>query len=69
MKQNTQLVSDLAQMDTGLGTQGGEKADLVWETACDNLDVEVSELVQMVPVSESHVRTALKEMPPEAFGL
>jgi len=69
MSETTQTVRDLAQIDTGLGTQGGDKADLVWESASENLDLEVSELVQMVPVSESHVRNSLKEMPPEAFGL
>ena len=66
---DVQTVKDLAQIDMGMGTVGGEKADLVWEVACENLDATVSELVQMVPVSESHVRNSLKEMPPEAFGL
>jgi hypothetical protein len=69
MSATTLLVRDLAQTDSGLGTVGGEKADLVWEAANDNLDLEISEFVDTVPVSESHVRDSLKEMPPSAFGL
>ena len=71
MKQNAdvQTVRSLAQIDMGMGTVGGEKSDLVWEVACDNLDETVTDFAQRVPVSESHVRTVLKELPPEAFGL
>jgi len=65
----SQKVRDLAATDTGLGTVGGEKADLVWSEACDNLDMNVSDFARMVPVSESHIRHCLKEMSPSAFGL
>jgi len=64
-----QTVRDLAETETGLGTIGGEKADLVWKEACDDLDTTVDELSRRVDVSETHVRRVLKELPPESFGL
>ena len=62
-------VKDLAKVDSGLGTVDGEKTDLVWQEACENLSEDVSDFVARLPVSESHIRNVLKEMPPEAFGL
>jgi len=62
-------VKDLAKRDTGLGTASGEKADLVWQTATENMDKELSEFTTQISVSESYIRKVLKELPPEAFGL
>ena len=65
-----QKVSDLAGIDTGLGcAPDTDKANLVWEEACENLDEEVTEFCRRVPVSESYTRELLKEMSPGAFGL
>lgn len=64
-----QTVRDLAETDSGLGTICGEKADLVWREACDDLDATVTDLVRRVDVSETHVRRVLRELPPESFGL
>lgn len=70
MEKNT-TVRQLAQIDTGHGTIGGEKADYVWEAACDNMDMSVVEFCGELGqyVSDSHVRKVLKELPPEAFGI
>jgi len=63
-----QKVSELAEIDTGLGTAPDtDKANLIWEEACENQNAEVSELAKRLPVSESYARKVLKELPPTAF--
>jgi hypothetical protein len=61
-------VEDLAKEDNGFGTVNGEKADLVWQTATENMDKDISEFIKQIPVSDSYIRKVLKELPPEAFG-
>ncbi len=66
----SQKVRDLATVDNGFGTIGGEKADMVWEDAQEHMNDDVTEFVDHVGyVSESYARKVLKELPPESFGL
>lgn len=67
----TQTVKDLAEVQQISRGPSGEKADAVWEAACENLDKPVTKLADEFGqyVSESYIREVLKESPPEAFGL